>query len=436
MQAAYALLDDDPDTAHGIANEALRDDPDCAPALFLIGILLARTNRQGYAIPIWEKVCKLKPDKAGAWNNLGMCLQECNEYDKARDAFKKALSIKTTADYLGNIAVTYSESGNYVEAMRWARKAIALEPGHPGATGTMGFAKLATGDWSGWKDFEAALGGKFRKREKFAQDWDGSLVDHLVVYGEQGLGDEIMYASCLADAQRLAKRVSLECDPRLETLFKRSFHGVEVHGTRRKEKGWFDGADAQVALGSLPSLFRPDRSACPKQPYLSADPEQRIQWRALFDSYKKPVIGIAWSGGNANTRRKDRAVTLEAFRSLIERTDAVFVSLEYSDPTDEIAASGLPVKHFPRATQCQNYDDTAAMVAELDHIVGIHTSIHHLAGAMGKSSTILVPHSPMWNYAFGDSLPWYAAQKFHRQRKSETWADCIKRIDVFDVYGL
>lgn len=359
--------------------------------------------------------------------------------DRARDAFHKALSLKASADYLGNIAVTFNEQGNYTDGMRWAKKALAKEPGHIGSTATLGFAQLALGDWAGWKNYEASLGGKFRKRADLAPDWDGSEVDSLVIYGEQGLGDEIMYASILPDAMRKAKGVLLECDSRLVGLFQRSFPSIQVEGTRRSERVWFDGPgqfDAQAAIGSLASLFRPTRESCPKLPYLVADPERRLQWRALFDSWKKPVIGIAWSGGNASTRRRDRAVGLEAFRPLIERTDAVFVSLQYKDPSEEIEASGLPVKHYPRATQSPDYDDNAALICELDHIVGIHTSVHHLAGALGKPSTILVPHSPMWNYATGDSLPWYAGQMFHRQRKNEAWADCIKRLNDPDLHRL
>lgn len=159
LQLAYALLNEDPDEAHRIATDILRDDPDSAPALFLIGVLLAKTDRQGYAIPVWEKVCKLKPTKPEAWNNLGNCLMECRKLPEARDAFKRAFSLREHPDYLGNIAITYNEAGNYTEGMRWAKKALALDPEHRGAKATIGFAQIATGDWSGWKGYEAALGG-------------------------------------------------------------------------------------------------------------------------------------------------------------------------------------------------------------------------------------------------------------------------------------
>lgn len=434
LEVAFALLNDDPDESHRIASDIVREDPDNAAALFLIGVLLAKTDRQGYAIPIWEKVCRLKPNKPEAWNNLGNCLLECRQLDKARVAFLRAKELKDCADYRGNIACTYSEQGDYKASIAWAYEALKLEPEHKGARATVGFAKLAQGVWGGWKDYESALGGRFRKREFYADDWDGRSVESLVIYGEQGLGDEIMYASCFEDVRPHANKIDIECDHRLENLFARSFPWAQVHGTRRlKTKNWgLSDFDAQVAAGSLPSFYRPTKESCPQKPYLIADPVRRLQWRALFDSYKKPVIGLAWTGGSVNTRQKDRAMGLEALRPLIESTDAVFVSLQYKDPNDEIVYTGLDVKHFPWINS-QDYDDTAAMVAELDCVVGIHTSVHHLAGALGVPSVILIPANPMWNYASGDSLPWYKSQVFHRRKPGESWTECIKRLD-FDPH--
>lgn len=431
LQHALAVLDEDPDEAHGIANEVLRDDPDNLSALFLCGMVYIRAERYGTALAVFEKVTRIAPRKPQGWSNLGLCLLETHRYVDSREAFKKALALEPKPDYMANLASAYSMDANYVEAMRWSKK--ALEKGeHAGARGTLGFAKLAVGDWSGWKDYEATLGGRFRKEVKIGDEprWDGSAVDSLFIYGEQGLGDEIMYASCL-ESIRGVNRVTLECDPRLAGLFRRSFPGLEVHGTRRKGQEWAEGRsfDAGCALGSLPGLYRPTLDSCPRTPYLKADPERRLQWRTLFESWGKPVIGLCWSGGKHTTQKSKRAIGLEAFRSYIEKTDAVFVSLQYTDATEEIERAGLAVRHIQRAVQSPDYDDTAAFVAELSGIVGIHTTIHHLAGALGVPSTVLVPHKPLWMYATGDGLPWYGSQKYHRQKEHEAWADCIKRLD-------
>lgn len=434
LKAAFRVLDEDPDEAAAIANDVCRDDPDNQAALFIIGSAYSRAERYAIAQAVFERITRINPRRHEAWSNLGMCLQANDESIKARECFKRAFDLESRASYAANLATTCITDGQFAEATRWAKKALDLSPGDSGALSAMGFAQLATGDWQhGWDNYEHCLGGKFRKEIKLGSEprWDGTPVERLFIYGEQGLGDEIMYASMIPDALTRAKHITLECDKRLEGLFQRSFPDVEVKGTRRGDQAWAAGRgfDAGCAGASLARFFRRDRSECPKTPYLIADPERRLQWRTLFDSWGKPVIGIAWTGGRANTMRSRRNVTLDAFRPLIKsRPDAIFVSLQYKDADQEIAATGLPVRHLARAVQSPDYDDTAAFVAELDEIVGVHTTVHHLAGAMGKPSTILVPEKTLWSYALGDSLPWYKSQVFHRQRKSESWKDCIARM--------
>jgi hypothetical protein len=433
LKHACEIVDDDPDKAHAICQDILRDDPEEARALFLVGTIHARADRYGTALACFERVTRLKPKISEAWNNLGMAYQECADYVKSAENFKRAIEIEPKASFMANLGSAYVSQGNYTEAMRWCKKSLDKEE-TDGAHATLGFAQLATGNWAdGWKNYEYCLGGRFRKEVKVGDEprWDGSPVDSLFIYGEQGLGDEIMYASILEDAQKHAKRITLECDKRLKGLFTRSFPEIEVYGTRRENQWWaHDRAfDAGSGIASLAALFRPDRNGCPRKPYLIADPERRLQWRALFDSWGKPVVGLTWSGGRAVTGRKSRDVGLEALRPYIEaHPEWQFVSLQYTDATEEIKATGLPVRHIPRASQSPDYDDTAAFVAELDHIVGIHTTVHHLAGGLGVPSTILVPSRPMWLYAIGDKLPWYPDQKLFRQRKDEAWADCVKRL--------
>jgi hypothetical protein len=427
LRAAASLAYDEPDTAYALCQEELTENPDSHAALTLAGVISCRAERYPVALAFFERAVKMNPTRAEGWNNLGTAFHELRQPLRAREAFRRAYELKEDPLYVVNIGVTFSDENNHREAIKWIRKAERMDPNHPSVPAALCFALLGVGDWSGWKYFDSMLGvSKFRKKLGFGGvDWTGEPVNRLIVYGEQGLGDEIMFASCLEDCRANAKQVVLECDVRLEGLFRRSFPWAEVHGTRRDDRDWDISCDAQVACGSLPALFRPTPESCPKTPYLTADPERRLMWRALFDSWAKPVIGIAWSGGRHNTGKTYRQVGLEAFRPLIETTDAVFVSLQYQDPSEEIAASGLPVREFALTT---NYDDTAAMVAEMDRVIGPPTTVHHLAGALGKPSTILVPWRTLWDCSHGDRWPWYQSQTFHRQKKDEAWIDCLKRL--------
>jgi hypothetical protein len=325
--------------------------------------------------------------------------------------FRKAWGLEKRANFASNIGNCYLSEDKFDAAIEWAQRALSLDSQCKSARSVVAMASLSRHDWAtGWDHYESLLGGKFRKEVQYQEEgrWDGTPGKTLIVYGEQGLGDEVMYASCVPDVAR-ENRVVLECDKRLEGLFRRSFPQVTVHGTRREAVSWLDEwkFDARCSIGTLPKFFRRKADDFPGTPYLTADPERRLQWKALLASFgARPKIGLAWSGGSKHNNPDARAIGLEGLRPLIESVDADFVSLQYRDPSEEIAASGLPVKHWPRATLTADYDDTAGLVAELDLVIGPHTSVHHLAGALGVPSLILVPKKTIWVYQQA-AMPWY-----------------------------
>lgn len=424
------LAQTDPDQAARECVALLDKNPDDSLALFLMGQIHAEAEHFGMAKNLFQRVVDLRPEKSEGWNNLGMALEGMKRHADAMTMFRKAWSIEKRASYASNIGNCYLSTQEYEKAVEWANRALGVDKNCNAARAVVGISSLALNDWAtGWDNYEATLGGKFRKETQYQEEgrWDGTPGQNLIVYGEQGIGDEVMYASCINDVAK-ENSVVLECDPRLEGLFRRSFPHIDVYGTRREAVDWLDKYefDARCSVGTLPKYFRRSKDAFPGTPYLIADPERRIQWRALFDSYKRPVIGICWSGGSKHNQWQARAIGLEAFRPLIESVDATFVSLQYKDPTEEIAASGLPVKHFKRATETTDYDDTAAMVAELDVVIGVHTSVHHLAGALGKRGIILVPDKTLWLYA--NEFPWYASAELFRKRASESWTQTIERL--------
>lgn len=440
LKRAAELINGSPDDAseaYVLCGEVLKEDPESAAANTLAGVIQCRAGRYGSALAYFSRAAELRPDKPETWNNIGTVYHELKKPAKAREYFKRALGLKPNDPlYMGNIGVTYSDEGDPAECLRWVAKAKKINPDLVALAHAEAFACLASGDWAtGWKAYESTLGGRFRKQLDFGgKDWDGSKTGTLVVYGEQGIGDEIMYGSIIPDCKDLAERVIIECDPRLESLYRRSFPWAEVYGTRRLDRPWLepgDGTvrtiDAQIACGSLPSLFRPSPDACPRVPYLVADPDRRLMWRALFKSWGKPVIGINWTGGRWASQMNKRTMGLESMRPLIEATDAVFVSLQYEDPSEEIAASGLPVKWFHETMKDRQMDDGAALIAELDDMIGVHSTVHHLRGAMGMPSRVLVPYQPMWLYSYGDRVPFYKSQVFIRQKKDERWVDCVRR---------
>ena len=440
IRFAETLIESDPDAAHRILCGVLDDEPDNPLALFGLGSLYVKRESYGAAYNLFKRVVQLAPHREQGWNNLGLCMDAAERHKEARECFEKALKRSpNNADYLGNLSLTWLEEQDYRKAAEVSAKALAIQPGHPGAGAIHGYANLALGNWAlGWAGYECALGGKYRKEYSYGDEprWDGSPRKRIVVYGEQGLGDEIMAASMIPDAQKDCAEVVVDCDPRLAGLFRRSFPGVHVYGTRREgEVDWLADhqPEARAAAMSLGRFYRLRDEDFRGGKYLEADPERRLQWRALFDSWgTKKRIGLCWSGGIPSTGMKRRAMGLEALRPLIESVDADFVSLQYKDPTAEIEASGLPVRHFKRACETQDYDDTAALVAELDLVLGVSTTAHHLADALGVQSIVFVPLRPTWLYA-RDPVPFHPSWKLFRQKDGETWAKTVRRFMDSDL---
>jgi tetratricopeptide (TPR) repeat protein len=422
------LADDDPDEAVRIATELLNKNPNDTKALYVIGMCYVKAERCGLGAALLKRVVELSPIPSN-WINYGMAVSGCGLHEEAKKIFLEAWKHENSSAAAADIAMCELNLNQWQKALEWANKALAKNDKGQSALTTKGMAKLALGDYTGWDEYKHSLGGRFRKITQFDEEsmWEGQTVGTLVAYGEQGLGDEIMYASCLADAKERCETLIVECDKRLEGMYKRSFPFAEVHGTRRQDAiAWPANhiIDASVPVGRLPEFFRRNKDAFPGKPYLKADPERVAQWKAVL---KGKSIGLAWSGGSKHNHYKARDMGLEAFRPLIESMpDVTWVSLQYKEPTEEIEASGLPMRHFKRATLTDDYDDTAGLVGALDAVIGVHTSVHHLAGALGIPGVILVPYQTLWLYA--NDFPWYNSSKLFRQRKGEAWSAAIKRL--------
>ena len=422
-----------------ICNTELNQDFSNAIALFLMGYCFLRAERFGLAYTCFERVAKLT-NRPEAWNNMGMCHQETWNLDDAERCFRQSLKLEPeNTAALNNMALINVNRCKPEEALQWASKALQLDPEMVDAKDNKALACLMLKQWEeGWQNYEAALGYHKQRQHRVygeAKDWNGTKGQTLVVYGEQGLGDEIAFASCIPDAIRDNRKVFIDCDQRLEGLFKRSFPEAEIHGTRFASPEWLEaGIDAQAAMGSLPQFYRNRDEDFPGSAYLVPDPERRIQWKALLDTYRKPAIGIAWTGGLLSTGKKKRSLSLEDFAPILKAIPATWVSLQYRDGREEIKAfedkHGIRIHDWPRATQTKDYDDTAALVAELDLVISVTTAVVHLSGAIGKECWCLAPSKPRWFYGLEGELPWYKSVKMFRQKAEWPINDIVKLLQL------
>jgi tetratricopeptide (TPR) repeat protein len=404
----------------------LTTDPNDAHALVLTAEALKKARKLPLAYTLARRATELRPERAEPWGAFGHAAQQLWRLDEALSAYRKALQRSRTdkqrALYQNNLASTHLDAGRFKAAEQPAREAIALDPEDGAARHNLGLSLLAQRRWAeAWPNYSASVGSKVRLNIKYLPDpeptWDGSPGKTVVVYGEQGLGDEINAASMLPDAIRDCRRVIVDCDPRLANLFRRSFPAATVHGTRQaKELSWPEAdrrIDASISAFEIGRFYRNAAADFPGTAYLTPCPDRTAMWRALFASKGKPTIGIAWTGGTFQNAGQYRALPLKDWAPLFGAVDAHWVSLQYKSAAEEIR--GTPVEEYGYATLTKDYDDTAALVAACDLVICVQTSVGHLAGALGKPAWVMVPPQTQWRYGEEwTDTPWYRSVKLYR----------------------
>jgi len=388
------------------------DDPRC---IATAGHIFEAAGDIPLAYALFKLATILEPAESSNWVNLGRCAEDLWRTQEALRCYNRAMSSAgrddTRVNLLGNLAALHIDMGEYEKAADYALKALKLNPQKLAAKSNLGFTQLALGNWQeGWANYRNNIGTEDRRLAKYCSPhepmWDGLPGQSVVLYGEQGIGDEIVFASMVDDVAKLCRKTILDCDPRLENLFKRSFPQCVVYGTRGKERlAWAkedQDIDASIPAAQVGEYVRQSANDCPRTPWLVPDPFRVEMWKTAFAKIGKPVIGIAWNGGIRKTGAQFRHAALENWASLFE-LDAHFVSLEYR------GSSKHPKVHeYPYATRTNDYDDTAALVAALDLVVSVPTSVVHLAGALGAK--VIAMHGPMdcWKYKAG--IPFHDAE--------------------------
>lgn len=337
------------------------------------------------------------------------------------------------------IAVLLRDTRQYSEAEHIFQRLLALNPNEPLVHFNYSFLMLLMGRFDvGWNEYEyRKLTDESPGTATGAQQWRGvSLNGKLLIYAEQGIGDEIMFSSCLKDAFHLARACVVQCDPRLEEIFQRSFPNATVVGASREQRaerlteyGPFDG---EIPIGSLPMLFRRDRSSFPMQHgYLRANRDDTQRLRSELENLgpgKK--IGVCWRGGLAKTRQAIRSIALQTLVDSLPK-NATLISVQHGSVQNEIDAllQKLGRRVHSLVDPHNNLNQLASLLCALDVVVSVQSTTVHLCGALDVPCFTLLPHSPEWRYlAKGDRMPWYHSVRLFRQEIPGDWSAPLRTI--------
>src|SRR6185295_6994068 len=299
--------------------------------------LLHDQDTLGLAIVLFHASIRLYKERGEkppieALVNLGIAYKTSGQYDKAKEWFGKAVQQEPEhPGALSNYGCMFIESESPEKGKALLERAVKSDPSLAMAHWNLGLSLIASAhkddNWKrAWEEYEwGQVEGGMRVKKKIVStpDWDGTKGQKVMVSGEQGIGDEIMFASMLPDLIRDSREVILDCHPRLTTLFEKSF-GLKCYPTRKeKQADWLDveKPDAMIQIGSLGKFYRQKRSDFTGEPYIKAESAPRGE---------KFRVGISWTGGKLAKRVATCTVPLSWWDTILTN-DCEFVSLQYTD---------------------------------------------------------------------------------------------------------
>jgi tetratricopeptide (TPR) repeat protein len=437
---ALAALQRHADAAY---REFLDANPGHPGAAYALAVWHHGRGEYDEALALLQPLADLRPIQRDACSLLGLILaRELGRFAEGERLLRRALEPDPQWPVaLSNLGWILMERGDYARGLDLLDAVLERNPEDQETRLARGYMKLKHGDFEGgWRDFEARHHSRFaRARDTGFERWDGAPMPDrtLLISAEQGLGDQIMFASCFSDVIARSGHCLIECNPKLLRLFQRSFPDAVVCAEpavagNTAGTGSPQTVDRQIPMGSLPGLFRRREQEFPRHAgYLHAAPERVAYWRSRLDELGPGLkIGVSWRGGIAITRRHLRSFALEEFLPVL-RQPARFVSLQYGDCRGELSAfsrgHGVGLPHWQDALD--DYDETAALVCALDLVVSVCTAVIHLAGALGQPVWVLVPAIAEWRYLdHGETLPWYPSARLFRQAAPGDWGGIIAKV--------
>ncbi len=401
----------------------LAKEPTRLEATVNLANLLRSQGQFQAALSILAPALVRNADAPELWLTIGSTWREMGDAGQAEAHYREALARAAGfAPALSNLADLLADKGDTAEALALYNRALAAEPGNPQVRLNRAVLHLLNGNLAdGWNDYAARLDilNKVPVTCHGLPRWNGLTRGRLLVTAEQGIGDQIMFASMIPDlAAHCGGPLILECEPRLAPLFARSFPEVQVHGwdieaaagVTRTRHGWLKaqgGADAAIELGSLAGLMRGSLDAFPAHnAYLKPDPIQLAYWSGVLeDAGDGPFIGLCWRSGNMAGHRALQYAPLEAWAQFARSLPGTLVSVQYDAREDEIAAlahlSGRKIIVPPALDQKNELDRTAGLLASLDAVVTAPTAVSWLAAAVG-TDTYKIVYDTAWT-SFGQS---------------------------------
>lgn len=419
-------------------DEAIRINPRYAEALNNRGIALKAEGRPDEAVASYDSALELKPRYAEAHSNRGNALKDLGRFEEALSCHDTAIALKPDyAEAHYNRGNVLSEMKRHDEALASYDRAIALRPDYPEARHNKALLLLGLGRWGeGFALYPArwqtpGFGGETFRGD--APRWDGRKVEgELLLWAEQGIGDEIFHAGLLPLIHG-GTRVTLAIDTRLHAIFRRSFPDVSLRDSGDLKTPICGVYTAQAPLGDLGGILGADgeRIAARGAAFLRADEQRRAALaKAPGFPERRPVVGLSWKSSNKKFGA-DKSLRLVELRPILSMPGLSFVNLQYGEVADDIAevrqSLGVAVSEVAELDLYNDIDGLMALVDACDVVVTTSNVTAHVAGSIGKKAVVLVPAGKgcLWYWQGGSNNLWYPSLTRIAQQRLGDWDSAI-----------
>lgn len=381
-----------------------------------------------------DRALKLGPTDAGVWRYLGSLDFVALNPTNARRAWRRSLLLSPASQAtLRNLMQVERQAGLWPAAERAGRWSLIVDPENHAAAFELGKFYLSLGHWAkGWLLYDRRIHiGEVKPRQDRSDlpFWDGKPARNLrlLVRAEENIGDQIQFAQLLPELLERVGHVTMECDPRLVPVFRRSFPTMDAVPRVSPPQGT-DRFDAQLPQGHLARLFRSDISNFARTPgrWLAADQNQVDTLRRRYRGWSggDPVIGIAWKSRNSAFRGKN--VPLDDWVPILRVPGVRFLSLQYGDVADDLTVmrglSGTHILHDPEIDALHDLDRFGAQLDAVDLVISISNSTVHQACALGRDVWTLLHVRPDWRWGLeDDTSPWFPTLRLYRQSARFAW---------------
>ena len=435
--------------------KALKLKPRYEPVIGNLAVVYRRLGKIEKSLSCSTEAIKINPENANNYYNIAITFTEAERIDDAEQNYRKAILLDSrhTGSY-NNLALIYQNRGQIEEGLNIIKKVLKFETSNADINHSIGIMNLQLGHLrEGWQyneyRWKTSPFNKIIWPFENKSVWKGEKGKRVVLWKEQGVGDDIIFLSLVPEIKSMCDTLSVYVDPRLQNLCRRAM--PEIKFVKDIEEMQNIDCEYHLPMGRVPGLIRNDISDFDRtvKGYLKADPERVDTIRSELKLDGKTAIGISWKSLRSLNNVK-KSIHLKDMEHIFSGLDIVLVNLQYGDVGDEIRefkdATGIDVVQCASVDNREDLDGLAALIEVCDLVVSTSNVTIHIAGALGKKTWVLVPYVVVNFWWLSDRTVsiWYPMLTVYRQKTPDDWdsvyiairKDLQNKIDENDVVSV